>query len=1018
MSRLTFPDVTSVDSFQDIISAVASNSGDEKLGARDRDVSQEKVDSAVLDLVASALHDYRRDTSELGARLESMMSKFEGHLLQSTAATHSMEMKLTDFMSGKGHQVGEGHVQRTRRTGTGCSAAIASSGSLPTYAPADSRTNIQYFTEGSEHEGSDSGDIQEGHLACVLPHKETAQFGQTESGPTLPRDLSVNTDESQETERPQTEGRAKRRVTWVPLVPERLGSRAITSPPASRDNSLAGPVVRKTRTAYSRQSSYTAVQRFRLGVGLTWETWTALHRKRKVETSLENLEVDHLMQLIDDEIEQLGNVLRGPGPTGRRLSRQASDLAKRVSEGEATGGPEPADADVPSVVVTAPPFLPETPTDGTGTRHRTGDRRVTISSAASSSSGMSPSSKLSPEREASQTSRDSSRLSRKMSKRVSWTDEEASQTSRGSSKLSRKLSKRVSWSDEVYNLDANHEIVIMPSRDDEAVPEAADREEWRREDLEVHEIVDLVENASARDRADVDELQQSAEAPEMKSVLPGETSAASHRSSRKSRWGWPWGSKSSEGATSEDDQNAVEAKEKRRRQAWNEDNKESVRASPCPPSSSSASSVRRDRKVTEALLLSRVSSPPTSMETARKVQEVAIVSGSAFLEDDEADTEERDRDGPIEVEDVLHATERSYNSGFFGSFGVGHIQSAVSVVRWMEAVPLVCMGVVPTRRFRWYPKVVLFVLFVMTLMAGYLVRIEERIKYARVSECIYAMTAFAGLFMLRWRGVEQMIGPKYGRLQAYARLHGFRDDWTWTSIWSLLPTFCIWISVIVLPRVAVLGDDMQCMSTNDWFVMEGHYLSFIVPRTMISALVFCLIHLLTGLELMVDNFCIRFMRSPDFAKAVPEWNAMQAILRLTAYIVEESFMIIQIGTLAVFTLKGAEILVGAGPQEPCGATSFAVEAPMLLLALQAIYKAARVTEKCSHTPALVNSLMIKGIPLHKQRQYVVNYIEQSAAGFYAKGVRINLPLCMKLAYIVVMGFFACLSRIAANDVML
>ena len=59
--------------------------------------------------------------------------------------------------------------------------------------------------------------------------------------------------------------------------------------------------------------------------------------------------------------------------------------------------------------------------------------------------------------------------------------------------------------------------------------------------------------------------------------------------------------------------------------------------------------------------------------------------------------------------------------------------------------------------------------------------------------------------------------------------------------------------------------------------------------------------------------------------------------------------------------------------------------PPLLLMVFCLFRAAAVTEKCSRAPALVNSLVVEEDVMDDARQYLVQYIEHSAAGFYIKG---------------------------------
>jgi len=82
--------------------------------------------------------------------------------------------------------------------------------------------------------------------------------------------------------------------------------------------------------------------------------------------------------------------------------------------------------------------------------------------------------------------------------------------------------------------------------------------------------------------------------------------------------------------------------------------------------------------------------------------------------------------------------------------------------------------------------------------------------------------------------------------------------------------------------------------------------------------------------------------------------------------------------------------------------------------LRVFVKAAIVTETCRRLPSLVNSLGFKegtDVDLDQERQYVVHYIANSAAGVYLKGVRLSASVMIKAAY--VLGAVVCTVGTAA-----
>lgn len=73
---------------------------------------------------------------------------------------------------------------------------------------------------------------------------------------------------------------------------------------------------------------------------------------------------------------------------------------------------------------------------------------------------------------------------------------------------------------------------------------------------------------------------------------------------------------------------------------------------------------------------------------------------------------------------------------------------------------------------------------------------------------------------------------------------------------------------------------------------------------------------------------------------------------------------------------------------------------------------ASLTEKCRNIPALVNQLPSE-LGIDMERQYLVNFLKDSAAGFCVKDVRVTRETLAKQFIIiggVVSGLFAALSR--------
>jgi len=73
--------------------------------------------------------------------------------------------------------------------------------------------------------------------------------------------------------------------------------------------------------------------------------------------------------------------------------------------------------------------------------------------------------------------------------------------------------------------------------------------------------------------------------------------------------------------------------------------------------------------------------------------------------------------------------------------------------------------------------------------------------------------------------------------------------------------------------------------------------------------------------------------------------------------------------------------------------------------------AAAVTDKCAHVPSLINSLDFSCESPDHERQYVVDYILHSAAGFYVFEVRLNSELALKFLYMCGIVTFALATKV-------
>lgn len=217
----------------------------------------------------------------------------------------------------------------------------------------------------------------------------------------------------------------------------------------------------------------------------------------------------------------------------------------------------------------------------------------------------------------------------------------------------------------------------------------------------------------------------------------------------------------------------------------------------------------------------------------------------------------------------------------------------------------------------------------------------------------------------------------------------------------------IWFAALtlrVLEQAALSPDDLQVSRSN------LHILSFALVGGVLVSLALTMLFVCHTLAIMVDNFCIHVneirTRGGNLTKAVEEWNVLQAVLRKASRSIEYCFFALQ--TTAFFSVLLAFIDVAQGSE------FLVVPGGLLLLGLTRIfYSAAAITDKCAHVPSLINSLHF-GEDVDFQRQYVVQYIIQSDAGFRVLGVPMNSAVTLKLAYFCVIAAFGLMHRVLSS----
>jgi len=273
---------------------------------------------------------------------------------------------------------------------------------------------------------------------------------------------------------------------------------------------------------------------------------------------------------------------------------------------------------------------------------------------------------------------------------------------------------------------------------------------------------------------------------------------------------------------------------------------------------------------------------------------------------------------------------------------------------------------------------------------------DEGVNIHSVVCACYALGGALALHSLHQMRIGHIIGTSATLLEQYAIHHGFQGAWEAKSL-RLLGYVSLPLMVATVLNVLLIVTRLAVEDEDD------------IGLISMVAMIVC-----AGLELMVDTFCGTFMNKPDFKWGVTEWNTVQALMRRAAQIIDLCFLIVQTSVFAALFLTGMNVALGYGtPQDAFRVlpVSFAMMGIMLF----GQCKAAGVTEKCLRAPALMNSLVVEGVAINVERQYLVQYIMQSGAGFYVRGVRLTAFMVLKGAYLCVMVTLGSVMRLSRSD---
>eukprot|EP00812_Abedinium_dasypus_P015470 NODE_90_length_2151_cov_416.116412.p2 GENE.NODE_90_length_2151_cov_416.116412~~NODE_90_length_2151_cov_416.116412.p2 ORF type:complete len:272 (+),score=88.25 NODE_90_length_2151_cov_416.116412:1036-1851(+) len=235
-------------------------------------------------------------------------------------------------------------------------------------------------------------------------------------------------------------------------------------------------------------------------------------------------------------------------------------------------------------------------------------------------------------------------------------------------------------------------------------------------------------------------------------------------------------------------------------------------------------------------------------------------------------------------------------------------------------------------------------------------------------------------------------------LQGFARSHKFEDVWWPLSHWQFWRISLFW-GCTVLCRLYL---NHSFKDAHEIFAFVG----FSIVSGLFTAVSFYHLHNCLGLELMIDEFSLRFVDAgDDITESISMWNLTHVHLRRTAHCLEGSILALQTSVLPAVVLAGVHLLKSQSLTcDSCVHGIFGVT-PAVALVLYTLFRMAAVTEKCVHVPAFVNSWYSGDDAMEQKHHHFVQYILNSSAGFYIKGLRLTTFMVLKVTYFLcALGF--------------
>eukprot|EP00930_Biecheleria_cincta_P029909 TRINITY_DN2074_c0_g1_i1.p1 TRINITY_DN2074_c0_g1~~TRINITY_DN2074_c0_g1_i1.p1 ORF type:complete len:627 (+),score=108.15 TRINITY_DN2074_c0_g1_i1:52-1932(+) len=265
------------------------------------------------------------------------------------------------------------------------------------------------------------------------------------------------------------------------------------------------------------------------------------------------------------------------------------------------------------------------------------------------------------------------------------------------------------------------------------------------------------------------------------------------------------------------------------------------------------------------------------------------------------------------------------------------------------------------------------------------------------------------------------------------------DDWIEASRKKQHVLVWWWIAVLLLVVVvemmiayhAVVFTGLLSFEIHEAAIWIGcevtSLLTFVASSALLLSASAIQCHIIAALNVFVDEWSCELCENRDFFDSVLKWNTVQALIRRAGTSIENVFATIQVWAALGLGVVAIRIIIFASQSTPSweGLTDFknildlCTTLPLLMLAILAghlLLQCSYITEKCIILPPIANQIMTEAFDV--DRSYLVDYLSNSAAGIYVKGVKLDMLMVTNIAYflcVTISAFFGIAMRLSNNS---